>query len=64
MVKEHLNMIDAKQGISCNYRHTNVASQGMNDTLSTKMDSGKNRSASQKVCNSDNRWCTCKASWV
>jgi len=32
MTKEHLNMGDAKQGISCNYRHTNVALQGMNDT--------------------------------
>lgn len=68
MMKVHLNMVDAKQGFSYNYRHTNVALQGMNDTdthtHSTKMNRDKNRSASQKVCNSDNRWCTCKASWV
>jgi hypothetical protein len=67
MMKGRLNMVDLKQGISCNYRHTNVEiarNEWQTHTHSTKMNSGKNRSASQKVCNSDNRWCTCKASWV
>jgi hypothetical protein len=34
MKKKHLNMADAKLGISYNYRHTatNVALQGMNES--------------------------------